>query len=88
MVQILKGAKEQQNNEAIPRTALARLAVKNLAKAEATTLFWLVGSLVSIISHSLISRVHCTYIQVGFTKLISRKEKPLRYISEFFIYHE
>ena len=29
MVQIVKGAKEQQNNEAIPRTALPRLAVKN-----------------------------------------------------------
>ena len=29
MAQITKGAKEQQNNEAIPRTALPRLAVKN-----------------------------------------------------------
>ena len=34
MVQIVKGAKEQQNNKAIPRTALPRLAVKNLTSSE------------------------------------------------------
>ena len=33
MVQIVKGAKEQQNNKVIPRTALPRLTVKNLPPA-------------------------------------------------------
>ena len=42
MLQIVKGAKEQQNNQAIPRTVLPRLAVKNLSMLRWTNL-WLLG---------------------------------------------
>ena len=46
MIQIVKGAKEQQNNKFIPRTALPGLAVKNeyhraeLLKQKRKKLFW------------------------------------------------
>ena len=39
IVKIVKGAKEQQNNKAIPRTALPRLAVKNLLKIKIVLIY-------------------------------------------------